>query len=77
MYKKTKERKDTCRGESLKRGEKRDTFFVKSDALVFIQEDMATTTRWLEHLHAREEQRRRKMMMMGKTGDEGGGRRVV
>ena len=51
--------------------EERYLFFVKSDALVFIQEDMATTTRWLEHLHAREEQRRRKMMMMGKTGDEG------
>ena len=30
---------------------------------------MATTKRWLEHLHAREEQRRRKMMM-GKNPDE-------
>ena len=38
---KTKERKDTCRGESHQRGrEERDTFFrVKSDALLFIQEE--------------------------------------
>ena len=61
---------------SIPKGERREThlFRNKDFARYYPKEQqrlvkMATTKRWLEHLHAREEQRRRKMMM-GKNPDE-------